>query len=78
MTTEEIKNKIEKVASNYGFPIDELEFSDDERYAILINNDGIDLIINLDGLNKDNIEDKFIASLKNALKGFDPVEQAGQ
>ena len=76
MTTEEIKNKIEKVASDYGFPIDKLEFSDDKRYAILINNDGVDLIINLDELNQDNIEDKFIASLKNALKGFDSTEQA--
>lgn len=76
MTTEEIKNKIEEVASDYGFPIDKLEFSDDERYAILINNDGVDLIINLDELNQDNIEDKFIASLTNALKGFNSTEQA--
>ena len=78
MNTEEIKNKIEKVASDYGFPIDKLKFSDDERYAILVNDDGIDLIINLDGLDQNNIKDKFIDSLKNALKGFDPVEQAGQ
>lgn len=67
MTTEEIKNKIKEVANDYGFPIDKLDFSDDERYAILVNNDGVDLIINLDELN----QDKFIASLKNALKGFD-------
>lgn len=78
MTTEEIKNKIEEVASDYGFPINKLEFSDDEKYAILVSDDGIDLIINLDGLDQDSIEDKFIVSLKNALKGFDPVEQAGQ
>ena len=78
MNTEEIKNKIEEVASDYGFPIDKLKFSDDERYAILVNDDGIDLIINLDGLDQNNIKDKFIASLKNALKGFDPVEQADQ
>lgn len=76
MTTEEIKNKIEEVASDYGFPIDKLEFSDDKRCAILINNDGVDLIINLDELTQDNIEDKFIASLKNALKGFDSTEHA--
>lgn len=78
MTTEEIKNKIEEVASDYGFPINKLEFSDDEKYAILVSDDGIDLIIDLDGLDQDSIEDKFIVSLKNALKGFDPVEQAGQ
>lgn len=78
MNTEKIKNKIEKVASDYGFSIDKLEFSDDERYAILVNDDGIDLIIDLDGLDQDSIEDKFIVSLKNALKGFDPVEQASQ
>lgn len=78
MNTEEIKNKIEEVASDYGFPINKLKFSDDERYAILVNDDGIDLIINLDGLDQNNIKDKFIDSLKNALKGFDPVEQASR
>lgn len=76
MTNEEIKNKIEELANDYGFSIDEVEFSDDERYAILVNDDGVDLMIDLDGLNQDNLEDKFMASFKDALEEFDPAEQA--